>query len=162
MAEPSPARASTQVTQLIKAPREAVYRAFLDSDMVAEWQHPENMRLQVHSFDPREGGTFRISLTYRDLQESPDGMGGKSSGDSDTYHGRFERLIPPSTIVEVVEFETQQPEFSGEMRITVRLADVEEGTEITYLCEDIPPGVRPEDNIAGCQSSLQRLATLLE
>jgi uncharacterized protein YndB with AHSA1/START domain len=162
MAEHFPVRASTQVTQLIKAPREAVYRAFLDRDMVADWQHPENMRLQMHSFDPREGGTFRISLAYRDLQDSPDGKGGKSSGDSDTYHGRFVRLIPPSTIVEVVEFETQQTEFAGEMRITVQLADVDGGTEVTYRCEDIPPGVRPEDNIAGCRSSLQRLAKLLE
>jgi len=160
MTDPTSERANTQVTQLIKAPREAVYHAFLDRDMVAEWQHPDNMRLQMHSFDPREGGMFRISLTYWDLQDSPDGKGGKSSGDMDTYHGRFVRLVPPTTIVEVVEFETQQAEFAGEMRITVELAEVEGSTEVTYRCEGIPPGVRPEDNIAGCRSSLQRLAAL--
>jgi uncharacterized protein YndB with AHSA1/START domain len=162
MIDPSSARASTQVTQLVRAPREVVYRAFLDPDTVAEWQHPDNMRLHMHSFEPREGGMFRISLSYKDLQDSPDGKGGKTSGDADTYHGRFVRLIPSTTIVEVVEFETQQPEFSGEMRITVQLANVDGGTEVTYRCDDIPPGVRPEDNIAGCRSSLQRLAALLE
>ena len=162
MAEPGSTRVSTEVTQLVRAQREAVYHAFLDRDAVAAWQHPDNMRLQVHSFDPREGGTFRISLAYQDVRDSPDGKGGKSSNDTDTYHGRFERLIPFTTIVEVVEFETQQPEFAGEMRITVQLADADGGTEVTYRCEDIPPGIRPEDNEAGCCDSLKKLAALLE
>ncbi len=162
MAESFSMRASTQVTQLVRAPREAVYRAFLDRDMVAVWQHPENMRLHMHSFDPSEGGTFRISLAYQDVKESPDGKGGKSSGDTDTYHGRFERLVPPTTIVQMIEFETDQPEFAGEMCVIVSLADVDGGTEVAYRCEDIPPGVRPEDNIAGCRSALQRLAALVE
>lgn len=158
MTDPSSTRASTQVTQLIKAPRQAVYHAFLNSDAVAAWQHPDNMRIQVHTFDPREGGTFRISLTYQDLEDSP---GGKTSDTTDTYHGQFVRLVPYTTIIEVVEFETRQADFAGEMRITVQLADVDGGTEVTYRCDSIPPGVRPEDNIAGCRSSLQKLAELL-
>lgn len=152
-------RASTQVTQLVKAPRQAVYHAFLDRDAVAAWQHPDNMRIHVHTFEPREGGTFRSSLTYQDPEQSP---GGKTSDTMDTYHGRFVRLIPFTTIIQAVEFESQKPEFAGEMRITVQLADVEGGTELTYICDDLPPGVRPEDNIAGCRDSLQKLAALVE
>ena len=159
MTDPSSTRASTEVTQLIKAPRQAVYHAFVERDAVAAWQYPDNMHIQVHSFDPREGGAFRISLTYQDPADSP---GGKTSDNMDTYHGRFVRLVPFTTIVEVVEFESQKPEFAGEMRITMQLADVDEGTEVTYRCDDIPPGVRPEDNIAGSQSSLRKLAALLE
>ena len=30
--------------------------------------------------------------------------------------------------------------------MTVSLADANGGTEITILCEDIPKGIRPEDN----------------
>jgi hypothetical protein len=116
----------------------------------------------VHEFDPREGGTFRISLTYQGPAQSPDGRGGKTSADTDTYHGQFVRLVPFTTIVEVVEFESPQPDLAGAMRITVWLADVKEGTEVTYRCEDIPAGVRPEGNEAGCRQSLQRLAALFE
>jgi hypothetical protein len=48
------------------------------------------------------------------------------------------------------------------MRITFSLVDIDGGTEVLVLCEDIPKGVRPEDNEMGCRSSLQKLAALLE
>ena len=73
-----------------------------------------------------------------------------------TFHGRFVELIPYEKIVEVVEFESDAPRFAGEMKITTSFADTDEGTEITVLCEDIPAGIRPEDNEMGCKSSLQK------
>ena len=113
----------------------------------------------MHTFDPREGGKFRMSLTYQDPKHSP---GGKTSEDTDTFQGRFVELVPYEKIVWVVEFESQDRGFAGEMRITFRLADAEGGTEVVVFCEDIPKGVRPEDNEMGCRSSLQNLAALLE
>jgi uncharacterized protein YndB with AHSA1/START domain len=65
MTEPSKNRASTRVSRIIKTPRKAVYQAFLDRDAVASWLPPETMTGHVHLFDPREGGIFRISLTYQ-------------------------------------------------------------------------------------------------
>jgi hypothetical protein len=52
---------------------------------VAAWMAPDSMRLHVHSFDPRPGGRFRISLTYPPPEAA---QRGKTSGDTDTYHGR--------------------------------------------------------------------------
>ena len=72
------------------------------------------------------------------------------------------KLVPHEKIGEVVEFESEEPKFAGEMRITVTLADVKGGTEVTYRCENIPEGIRPEDNEAGCRSSLGKLVELLE
>ncbi|HEX6818821.1 MAG TPA: SRPBCC domain-containing protein [Ktedonobacterales bacterium] len=158
MADVSATRASTQATQWVNAPREVVYRAFLDQDAVAAWQHPDGMRLQIHEFEPGEGGRFRVSLTYENAADSP----GKTSDTTDTYHGWFARLIPYTTITQVVEFESAKEEFAGEMRITVTLAEVDGGTEVTYRCDNIPPGIRPEDNEVGCRMSLRKLATLLE
>jgi hypothetical protein len=54
----------------------------------------------VHAFDPREDGEFRISLTCDD----PGGVG-KTTARTDTYHGRFVQLVPGRKVVEVVEFE---------------------------------------------------------
>ncbi len=51
------------------------------------------MTSHVHEFDPREGGSFRISLTY----DAP-GSTGKSAPHTDTYHGHFARLVPDEHI----------------------------------------------------------------
>lgn len=162
MTEPPSERASTEVVDVIHAPRAAVYRAFLDPDAVAAWLPPDGMSGHVHRFEPREGGEVRISLTYDDPETSPGGAGGKTTGDTDTHRGQFVELVPDEKLVERVEFESDDPAFAGEMRIVVTLAAVDGGTEVTYRCEDIPPGIRPADNEAGCRSSLRKLARLLE
>ncbi len=128
-------------------------------DAVAAWLSPDNMKGQMHAFDAREGGRFRMSLTYLDPEHS---LGGKTTEDTDTFQGRFVELVPYEKIVEVVEFESEDPAFAGEMRMAVSLADADGGTEITILCEGIPIGIRPADNELGCKESLEKLATLLE
>ena len=159
MTESSANRSSTRVSKIINAPREAAYQAFLDPVSIVAWFAPDNMRGHVHLFDAREGGIFRISLTYLDQAHS---LGGKTSEDTDTYQGRFVELVPYAKIVEVIEFESQDPAFAGEMRMIVSFADADGGTEITVLCEGIPEGIRPEDNEMGCKESLQKLAALIE
>lgn len=159
MTESSAKRARMQVSKIIKAPRTAVYQACLDPGAVASWRVPENMKGHVHLFDAREGGTFRMSLTYQDPEHSP---GGKTSEDTDTFHGRFIELVPYEKIVEVIEFESQDPGFAAEMTITTSFTDTDEGTEITLLFQDLPAGVRPEDNEMGSKQALQKLANMLE
>src|ERR1700730_12779023 len=99
MTEPAVGRASTRVSRIIKAPRKAVYQACLDPDAVATWRAPDNMKGHVHVFDAREGGTFRMSLTYQDPARSP---GGKTSEDTDTFQGRFVELVPDEKVVEAI------------------------------------------------------------
>jgi uncharacterized protein YndB with AHSA1/START domain len=150
---------STRVSRVIKAERKTVYNAFLHPDSVATWLAPNNMMGKVHVFEPREGGRFRMSLTYQNAEHP---VPGKSSADTDTFQGSFVELVPNERIVEVVEFESPDPAFAGEMKIIVTLADVEGGTEIDFVCEDIPAGIRPEDNEQGCKESLAKLAELVE
>lgn len=100
-----------------------------------------------------------MSLTYQNPEDS---QRGRTSQDTDTFQGRFVELVPFEKIVWFVEFESQEPELMGEMRITWSLADAEGGTDVNVLCDGIPDGIRPEDNEAGCRSSLQKLAALLE
>ena len=113
----------------------------------------------VHVFDGRESGIFRISLSYQDQAHS---LSGKTSEDTDTFQGRFVELIPYERSVDVIVFEAQEPRSAGEMRMIVSFADVDGGTEVAVLCEDIPEGIRPEDNEMGCKESLQKLAALIE
>ncbi len=78
------------------------------------------------------------------------------------YHGRFVELVPDAKVVEVLEFETDNPAMQGEMRITMELVDVPGGTEIRAVHEEIPSGVSPADNELGWRLSLAKLAALVE
>src|SRR5687768_12838595 len=55
---------TTRVTRHIRAPRSRVYKALIDPDAVQQWMVPDQMTSRIHAFDAREGGAFRISLTY--------------------------------------------------------------------------------------------------
>jgi uncharacterized protein YndB with AHSA1/START domain len=114
---------------------------------------------EVHAFNAHDGGTFRMSLTYQEPEHSPRG---KTSDDRDTVQGRFIKLVPYERIVESVAFESEDPAFAGEMTITWTVAEVGAETEVSVLCENIPVGVRPEDNETGSRSSLQKLAAFIE
>lgn len=149
--------ASTAVRRRIDAPRSRVYRALLDPTAIARWKVPQGMTAQVHEFDGREGGSFRISLTY----DAPTATG-KTTARTDTYHGRFVKLVPDEQVVEIDEFETDDPAMRSEMTITITLTDVEGGTELVAVHEGLPPGVSPADNETGWRMSLDKLAALLE
>lgn len=149
---------TTRVTQHIGAPRSAVYQALIDPAAIRHWKVPNGMTCHIHEFEGWEGGRFRISLTY----DAPD-QGGKTTAHTDTYHGRFVRLVPDEQVVEVDEFETDDPAMQGEMTATFTLADGPDGgTELTAVHEGVPPGVRPADNEYGWRMSLGKLAALLE
>jgi uncharacterized protein YndB with AHSA1/START domain len=149
--------ATTEVSRLISAPRAHVYRALLDPGAVQRWMVPHGMTSEVHSFEPYEGGAFRISLTY----DEPAGIG-KTTSQTDSFHGRFVELVPDTKVVQVVEFETDDPSVTGEMTITYTLADAEGGTQVTGRHENLPAGVNPADNELGWSISLGKLADLLE
>ena len=148
---------TTRLTRHITAPRSEVYRALLDPVAVVHWKVPPGMTSEVHEWDAREGGRLRVSLTY-----SGDGVG-KTREHTDTYSGHFAELVPDQKVVEVDEFETDDPALSGPMTITVTLADAADGgTELVAVHEGLPSGVREEDNELGWTESLDRLAALVQ
>lgn len=147
----------TRVQQHVNAPRPMVYRALLNARAVAMWMVPDGMTSHVHEFDARAGGAFRISLTY------DGGSGtGKSSAHTDTYHGHFIRLVRDAQVVQLLEFESDDPGMQGVMTITYRLTDADGGTDVLAVHESLPPGLSPADNEIGWRISLAKLATFVE
>jgi uncharacterized protein YndB with AHSA1/START domain len=140
----------------VAAPRAAVYRALVDPLAVATWMVPDGMTSRVHEFEAREGGAFRITLTY----DEPTGAG-KTTAHADTYHGRFVRLVPDELVVERIEFETDDPAMRGEMTVTLALTDADGGTELVAVHDHLPPGLSPADNELGWRLSLAKLARLV-
>jgi uncharacterized protein YndB with AHSA1/START domain len=145
---------STRISCHINAPRASVYRALLDARAIAKWKVPAGMTCHVHAFDAREGGSFRISLTY----DAPMGTG-KTTAHTDTYHGRFVKLVPDEKVVEVDEFETNDPALRGQMTITITLVDADGDTDLLAVHDGLPRGVSPAENETGWRMAL---ATLVE
>lgn len=148
---------STRVSRHVKAPRATVYAALIDANAVAQWKVSTGMTCHVHGFEGREGGSFRISLTYDTFTDA-----GKTTAHTDTYRGRFVELVPNERVVEVDEFETADPALRGEMKVTITLVDADGGTDVLGVHEGLPPGVSIADNEVGWQSALARLAALVE
>ncbi|MFD7994129.1 SRPBCC family protein [Streptomyces mexicanus] len=148
---------ATTVSRRVKAPPAAVYRALVDPDAVAVWRVPDGMTGHVHEFDPREGGRFRVSLVH----DAP-ATRGKSGARTDTYRGRFARLVPGELVVEAIEFETDDEALRGSMTMTTSLTAVPGGTEVVIRHESVPDAVPPQDDERGTRMALDNLARLVE
>jgi hypothetical protein len=68
----------------------------------------------------------------------------------------------PRRIVEAVNFVTTDPAFFGEMTMTATFEEASGGTEVTLASENLPLGLRAEDNEAGSRLSLEQLARRFE
>jgi hypothetical protein len=98
-----------------------------------------------------------MSLPYQNPEDS---QHGETSRDTDTIQSRFVELVPFENIVWFLEFQSEEPGLTGQMRITWSLADAGEGTVVNLLCDGVSQDIRQEDNEADCRSSPQKLAPL--
>jgi uncharacterized protein YndB with AHSA1/START domain len=151
--------AASRVSRLVKAPPASVYGAFLDPAALVQWLPPGDMTGEIDAFDGRVGGGYRMSLFYPSGERR---FRGKTADREDRVEVRFLELTPPLRIVEAVRFVTADPAFHGEMTMIVTLEPVPGGTEVTLAFENLPPGLRAEDNEAGSRMSLDQLARRFE
>jgi len=140
--------ARTRASRIIKAAPEEVYAAFMDPDVLVAWLPPARMTGRIHAFDARVGGGYRMSLYHPPDERS---FRGKTSDREDMVNVRFVELAPPRRLVEAVSFVT-----------TIAISPKKAGSDVTFLCENLPPGLRPQDNEAGSRLSLEQLARRFE
>ncbi|WP_367873523.1 SRPBCC domain-containing protein [Luteolibacter sp. Populi] len=150
---------STRNSKFIRASQEALYRALTDPSALEVWQAPGDMTGRVHEFDLRVGGGYEMSLFY---PPGEDEALGKTSEGEDRFTARFVELVPLEKIVEAIVFNSADPAFSGEMIVEITLEAEDDGTRVTYLFRDIPPGIRPGDNEEGTRMTLEKLARYVE
>ena len=125
---------------------ETIYTAFMDPAALLAWLPPVPMTGKIHAFDARVGGGYEMSLFYPPEERT---LRGKTADREDRASVCFLELTPPHGIVEAVWFHSGDPTFAGEMTVTWTFDAVAGGTEVTVLCENLPPGLRAEDNEAG-------------
>lgn len=150
---------TSRMSAVIRASREAIYRAFIDPVALEAWQAPGDMTGQVHAMDARVGGGYAMSLFYPETTlDAP----GKSGDRDDRFTTRFVALDPPLHIRQIVTFDTDDPAFAGDMTMDIALDERDDGTQVTITYKNLPPGIRPEDNAEGTRQSLAKLARFVE
>ena len=143
---------------MIAAPPDRVFAALVDPEALTEWLPPDGMSGRFERFDPRPGGTYRLVLTYSDAAASQ----GKATLGSDIVEARFVALVPGVSVVQEVDFVSDDPAYAGTMKMTWETTAVENGTRVDITAADVPDGISKEEHAAGLASSLANLATYLE
>jgi len=154
----TPRSSATRTSRLIHASPAALYHACTDPAALAAWRAPGDMTGKVHNYDGRVGGGYTMSLYY----PATDPARGKSGDREDRFTARYVELAPPTKIVETITFDAADPALTNELTMTVTFQAKGDGTEVTIAFDNLPPGIRPEDNELGTQSSLAKLARYVE
>jgi uncharacterized protein YndB with AHSA1/START domain len=140
-----PGRAS----RLIRAAPDALYGGFMGPAALVAWLPPAQMTGKMHAFEARVGG-YRTSLFYPSSEPTPRG---KTTAGEDMVSVRFVEFVPGRRIVEAVSFEPSDPALLGEMTIVMTFEEAPGGTDVMILCNNLPPGLRPDENEAASRLS---------
>ncbi len=87
----TPADREIRVEREFDAPREAVFAALIDPELVCQWWGPLGSSTRVDRFDTRNGGDWRVVIT--------------SDGREQGFRGTFREITPPERIVRTFEWE---------------------------------------------------------
>ena len=139
---------TVRLHRVLRSTPERVYRAFLDAGAFAKWLPPHGYTGQVHAFDPRVGGRYRMSFTNL------------TTGGSHVFGGEYKELVPQKKLRYTASFE--DPNLPGEMTTTVEIAPVAVGVEVRIVQEGIPAMIPVEGCYLGWQESLMLLQLLVE
>ena len=119
--------------RVLKTKPEKVYKAFIDPDAMSKWLPPYGFTCRVTNF---------------------------TTGNGHSFGGRFIELVPNTFIKYTDKFD--DPNLIGEMEVTVSLAKVSCGTDVSITQSGIPSIIPTEMCYLGWQESLEQLAKLVE
>lgn len=74
------------------APRELVFKAFNEPELLVQWLGPCNLEMKIEKFDNRTGGSYRF------LHVDP-------QGNEYGFNGTIHELLPPERMIRTFEFE---------------------------------------------------------
>jgi len=80
-----------RIVREFDAPRDKVFRAHTEADLIAQWLGPRNLTMTIDHFDCRTGGSYRY-IHSRD-------------GEDYGFHGSFHEVRPNELIVQTFTFE---------------------------------------------------------
>ena len=86
----TPTEREIRTERIFNAPRERVWKAFTNPELVAQWWGRGN-KLVIERFEPKRGGHWRF------VEHGPQGPNG--------FEGRFREVTPPERVVQTFEWD---------------------------------------------------------
>ena len=138
------------IRHIFDAPRELVWKAMTDPDLIPRWWGPKMLATIVDQLDLRRGGIWRF------IQRGPE-------GDDYVFHGVYHDIVPPERVVQTFEFEGMP----GHVSLQTTIFDEHDGrteatqTSVFQSVED-RDGMLNSGMAEGTTESNNRLAELLK
>jgi uncharacterized protein YndB with AHSA1/START domain len=150
-----------QVRRTIHAPREEVFRAWIDPELLRQWLNGPGGRSPHAEVDARVGGEFRITSTSR-VGELFSKLPGQDS-EFVQMVGRYLEISPPERLVFTMgweDFPTVHLSRNA-TTVTVEFSETDEGTEVVLTHERQPNRRIRGLHWWGWKGSLRNLGRLL-
>jgi uncharacterized protein YndB with AHSA1/START domain len=144
-----PAVPQLVVTSEFAAPRDLLFRAYTDPELLAQWLGPRGLTVTIDHLDPRHGGTWHC-------------IGSDADGSKYAFRGVFHGTPSGDGIVQTVEFE----EMPGHVCLQAVTFTEREGTTVltqntVYQSVQDRDRVLLYDNAEDIHESIERLEQLL-
>src|SRR5215204_6914152 len=88
----TPSDREIRMERTFNAPREIVFNAFIDPELIPKWWGPRNTTTVVDTLEPWAGGKWRF-------------VNADSEGTEHGFRGEFREITPPSRLVWTFEYE---------------------------------------------------------
>ena len=140
------------ITREFDAPKDLVYRAFTEPELVRKWWHANRGEMTVCEIDLTVGGAWRYVMVAEEGYE----VG---------FHGVYREIVPGERLVSTETYEGLPPEVSEEDGSTVNTVTFAEhdGRTIVSILVQAPNQVARDAIIAsGMEDGLQDALDLLE
>jgi uncharacterized protein YndB with AHSA1/START domain len=148
-----PGKQEILITREFDAPRELVFKAFTDPELVPQWWGPRRLSTEVDKMDVRPGGQWRF--INRDAE-----------GNEYAFHGVYHQVLAPERVIDTFEFEGL-PETGHVTLETMKLEELP-GGRTKLIAQSVFQSVADRDGMLqsgmdeGVNDSYDRLAELLK
>ena len=148
-----PGKQECFITREFDAPRELVFQAFTDAELVPQWWGPRRLSTLVDKMDPKDGGHWRF------LNRDP-------QGNEYAFHGVYHEVRAPERIIDTFEFEGL-PE-AGHVCLETLTLEALLGGRTRLTTQSVFQSVADRDGMLqsgmeeGLNDSYERLAELLK
>jgi uncharacterized protein YndB with AHSA1/START domain len=136
------------IRRTFNAPRELVFRAWTEPQLLAQWSCPRGFTFTEQSGEPRVGGAF--SATMR----SPEGT-------EHRLRGVYREIVPPGRLVFTHSWVDERGSPGPETLVTVTLTEHHGRTEMLFHQGLFASVAEREGHEQGWESCFERLAELL-